>query len=276
MNPRHLALAAITLGALAVPATASALPKGGVYTGTATTPNGVQDRSPAYFRLGADPTKPADARIFYTSTCADDTVLSNFFFYDATDRIVDGKLRRVQRLDDAKLPDGSTIADTATTRLTFTDTRVTGTFRIQTVKTLPDGQKVDCDTGTMRVALRRNGGYGGFLLPQEGPAVLTRPSRSAVRLHLRVGATCKPAGDLARSFVIRAPLSDGRFRRDGELRYTQASNGTKVTLKYVLRGTLARSRATATLRVRATTVRADGSAGPSCDSDELAMTLRRR
>jgi hypothetical protein len=275
MNKCCLATAALAAAALAFPAGASALPAGGVYTGNVTTPNGPQPRSAAFLRLSADPTKPADAGIYYIGRCPDGSVFANVYYYDRTDKISRNRLNRVQRFDAEKLPDGSTLQETATTRLTFTDTTVRGTFRVQAVKTLAGGQTLRCDTGTMRVALRRSGAFGGRLAKQAWPATLTTTSRSA-RLALRVTAPCKPAGELGRSLTIQVPLSRrGRFDDDGRTTYTQASNGTRVTLNWDVAGTVGRTRATGTIRVRATTVRADGTAGPTCDSGVVRMALAR-
>ena len=275
MVSRGLTIAGVAAAAaLALPATASAQAPGGVYVGTSTTPFAPQPSSPAFIRLGSDPTKPADARVFYMMRCEDGTFASNVFIYDNTDTIRDGRLRKVQRFDPVKQPDGWTLQETSTTRLTFTRTTVRGTFRMDGVKTLVSGQKLQCTTGLQRLSLRRAGGYGGELRPQEQPAVLTRSGRDA-RLHVRFNAPCQPQGALGRVIVVRAPMRDGRFSREGTIAYTQPSDGTRVRLAYTVSGTVGRTRVTGALRVRVTSTRANGDVGPTCDSGRQQLRLRR-
>jgi hypothetical protein len=275
MVPRGLTLAGVAAAAaLALPAAASAQAPGGVYVGTTTNPRAPQTSSPAFIRLGSDPTKPADARVFYMMRCDDGSFASNVFIYDDTDTIRGGRLRKVQRFEPVRQPDGTTLQETSTTRLTFTRTSVRGTFRMDGVKTLASGQVLRCSTGVQRLSLRRNGGYGGELLPQEQPAVLTRSGRDA-RLRVRFNAPCQPQGTLGRVIAVRAPLRDGRFAGEGEIAYTQPSDGTRVRLAYTVRGRVGATRVTGTLRVRVTSTRANGDVGPTCDSGEQQLRLRR-
>ena len=274
MSRRSATFVAIAAGALALPASAQALPAGGVYTGTVGTPKAPQPTQPAFIRLGADGKAPADARIYYHHRCADGSVLTAAFYYDKTDTIRDGKLRRVQQLEEQKMPDGATITEKVTSRLTFTDTSVTGTIRMDAVKTPAGGQPIACDTGDMRVNLKRRNGYGGAITPFDMPAVLTRTSRTKVRMHVRATADCQPSGRLGRAIAVTGTLRDGRFSGDGDVKYTQA-DGTRVTVGYDLAGRLRGTAATGTLRIKVTSVRANGDTGPTCDSKSRRFALRR-
>ena len=273
MNPRHAIPGALLLAVLALPASASALPAGAVYTGTVATPQAPQKTAPAYIRLSADPNKPADAGIYYLGKCADGTFAGNIFVYDKTDVIRGGKLRRSQKFDPIKTADGGSIVETATSRLTFTNSRVTGTFRVTGVKTNPDGSTVNCDTGAQRLSLRRGRSYGGVMSKTFMPLVIT-PGRTSARVSVRAEAACKPAGTLGRAITIRVPVDGRSFRESDDVSYTQA-NGTKVELDYTIRGTLGRTKSTGTMRVTATSTRADGTAGPTCDSGTLKFATRR-
>ena len=112
--------------------------------------------APAYLQLGRDPSKAADARIFYVARCDDGSLYSNTMNYDPTDRVRDdGRMRRSQRWEDLRLEDGTILEETQVTDLRFNDTSVTGTVRIEGAKNPPNGRPIPCTTGPMRVSLQR-------------------------------------------------------------------------------------------------------------------------